>query len=52
MHLHLRSNNTNKLSPQELLYTVIIPWYCSNNTNKLSPQELVTFTVYTSFGFK
>ena len=35
-----RSNNTNKLSPQELHVPTaeIVPG--SNNTNKLSPQEL------------
>ena len=33
------SNNTNKLSPQELniMFNCVI--VCSNNTNKLSPQE-------------
>ena len=33
------SNNTNKLSPQELPLTVKSLNVCSNNTNKLSPQE-------------
>ena len=33
------SNNTNKLSPQELLVRVIMMSFRSNNTNKLSPQE-------------
>ena len=35
----LGSNNTNKLSPQELLTNVEHCKNCSNNTNKLSPQE-------------
>ena len=34
------SNNTNKLSPQELPYCIIFLFSGSNNTNKLSPQEL------------
>ena len=34
------SNNTNKLSPQELLKSLAVKLFCSNNTNKLSPQEL------------
>ena len=34
------SNNTNKLSPQELQTVVGISVFGSNNTNKLSPQEL------------
>ena len=34
------SNNTNKLSPQELDFTERNATFCSNNTNKLSPQEL------------
>ena len=33
------SNNTNKLSPQELIANSCIQLRCSNNTNKLSPQE-------------
>ena len=33
------SNNTNKLSPQELLTPPSLIKYGSNNTNKLSPQE-------------
>ena len=33
------SNNTNKLSPQEHNYFIIISKSSSNNTNKLSPQE-------------
>ena len=33
------SNNTNKLSPQELSPIFITIFRCSNNTNKLSPQE-------------
>ena len=34
-----RSNNTNKLSPQELIVDNHIVIGGSNNTNKLSPQE-------------
>ena len=34
------SNNTNKLSPQEHLYSHLYNVDRSNNTNKLSPQEL------------
>ena len=34
------SNNTNKLSPQELLFIILFIIISSNNTNKLSPQEL------------
>ena len=34
-----RSNNTNKLSPQEPKVGLIMEIVCSNNTNKLSPQE-------------
>ena len=34
-----RSNNTNKLSPQELVGTDDYNELGSNNTNKLSPQE-------------
>ena len=33
------SNNTNKLSPQELNAVIFCLHQCSNNTNKLSPQE-------------
>ena len=33
------SNNTNKLSPQELLVSYNRHIHRSNNTNKLSPQE-------------
>ena len=33
------SNNTNKLSPQELKCLCSITLVSSNNTNKLSPQE-------------
>ena len=43
------SNNTNKLSPQELINIYFILEYCSNNTNKLSPQEPPFFTQYPSF---
>ena len=35
------SNNTNKLSPQELISTSTVFQTRSNNTNKLSPQELL-----------
>ena len=35
------SNNTNKLSPQELVEQAYKKKKSSNNTNKLSPQELV-----------
>ena len=35
----LSSNNTNKLSPQELHYLYLTVPLRSNNTNKLSPQE-------------
>ena len=34
------SNNTNKLSPQELGFAYLCHAVDSNNTNKLSPQEL------------
>ena len=37
---NISSNNTNKLSPQELLLYPLEIIHCSNNTNKLSPQEL------------
>ena len=37
--MHLGSNNTNKLSPQELIEKNRNGQNCSNNTNKLSPQE-------------
>ena len=37
--LKQRSNNTNKLSPQEPQEVTFYAFYCSNNTNKLSPQE-------------
>ena len=33
------SNNTNKLSPQELGFPLLYLASSSNNTNKLSPQE-------------
>ena len=36
----MSSNNTNKLSPQELDCRVWAWGASSNNTNKLSPQEL------------
>ena len=35
----MSSNNTNKLSPQELLAINLCAPFGSNNTNKLSPQE-------------
>ena len=38
------SNNTNKLSPQELSAMPISPSISSNNTNKLSPQEPIVTT--------
>ena len=34
-----RSNNPNKLSPQEPIHFMMILKNGSNNTNKLSPQE-------------
>ena len=37
----MRSNNTNKLSPQERVVGPPILAISSNNTNKLSPQELL-----------
>ena len=37
--MSMRSNNTNKLSPQEQIYSHCGIEYRSNNTNKLSPQE-------------
>ena len=46
----LRSNNTNKLSPQELAVRTTSLSSCSNNTNKLSPQELINSNELTSFG--
>ena len=36
------SNNTNKLSPQELVVIPPSSIWSSNNTNKLSPQELLS----------
>ena len=33
------SNNTNKFSPQELIYNEPLKHLGSNNTNKFSPQE-------------
>ena len=36
-----RSNNTNKLSPQERNKVLVLVACRSNNTNKLSPQELI-----------
>ena len=40
------SNNTNKLSPQELCRFHHLQQYRSNNTNKLSPQELQKGTIH------
>ena len=40
--MSLSSNNTNKLSPQELFMIPCEIKCCSNNTNKLSPQELIS----------
>ena len=37
--IRIGSNNTNKLSPQELKLAYIKSSFGSNNTNKLSPQE-------------
>ena len=38
-HFNKSSNNTNKLSPQELVPWLLVLVERSNNTNKLSPQE-------------
>ena len=38
-----RSNNPNKLSPQEPIHFMMILKNGSNNTNKLSPQEHSAF---------
>ena len=43
------SNNTNKLSPQELIRWNRNNSMCSNNTNKLSPQELELHSFYNVF---
>ena len=43
--MSLRSNNTNKLSPQEPLFTQTQYLFSSNNTNKLSPQELIGYLI-------
>ena len=40
IRINLSSNNTNKLSPQELDDFNHLMDSSSNNTNKLSPQEL------------
>ena len=37
--VNIRSNNTNKLSPQEPIQDMTLLCKGSNNTNKLSPQE-------------
>ena len=39
-----RSNNPNKLSPQEPIHFMMILKNGSNNTNKLSPQEQTRLT--------
>ena len=39
MNKEFCSNNTNKLSPQELMGLDLEGYTGSNNTNKLSPQE-------------
>ena len=39
--MKFRSNNTNKLSPQERASSSCEYRIGSNNTNKLSPQELI-----------
>ena len=39
------SNNTNKLSPQELISLAFAIAQSSNNTNKLSPQDPVFLTL-------
>ena len=44
--INLCSNNTNKLSPQELMFFMCPPKVSSNNTNKLSPQELDWFLAF------
>ena len=43
----MSSNNTNKLSPQELIALFILVPSGSNNTNKLSPQELLPLLTHT-----
>ena len=43
------SNNTNKLSPQELNEYRNTSQYRSNNTNKLSPQELKEILILRCF---
>ena len=40
-----RSNNTNKLSPQERAFVALTCAFGSNNTNKLSPQEPSSFNL-------
>ena len=45
----MSSNNTNKLSPQELRRPVISSHLRSNNTNKLSPQELCNLNHFTGY---
>ena len=42
--ISVSSNNTNKLSPQELSFRLKTTPYRSNNTNKLSPQEPFWFS--------
>ena len=41
----MSSNNTNKLSPQEPIHSILNVGLSSNNTNKLSPQELIMLIV-------
>ena len=47
-----RSNNTNKLSPQEPDAVATSDTSSSNNTNKLSPQEHVSPLVFLGYEFK
>ena len=46
------SNNTNKLSPQELGVYLTLNIVSSNNTNKLSPQEHPFPIIYIYAEFK
>ena len=46
--MDVSSNNTNKLSPQELKYIHKLFSCGSNNTNKLSPQEHIVLIVFCS----
>ncbi len=45
-----RSNNTNKLSPQEHVDLDLKQVKGSNNTNKLSPQELLASQMFLQVG--